>query len=150
MALDPAFGNWFAGFTDGEGCFAIDRALHVRTCRVTTYRCVFRISLRDDDTAILHEIQEQLGIGVIRTQTPTRNQNPWSAFSVHGKGDCQILRDCFRTHPLRAKKAKDFAIWSQALDCWLAHKRGDSWEDMILLKKELQEVRTYRSGECAS
>ena len=144
--IDSAFGNWFAGFTDGEGCFVIDRTTGGRKSDSFCYGCRFRISLREDDRGILEKIQEELGgIGFISKRAPTKkNQNPWVAYVIHKKSDCQVVQATFQVYPLRAKKARDFEIWSEALDCWMTHRRGDSWENMILLKKNLEEGRKYR------
>ena len=45
-ALDPRFGDWLAGFVDGEGCFR----LHVER-NGNYYACHFQIKLRRDDRA---------------------------------------------------------------------------------------------------
>jgi len=143
--IDPAFGHWLAGFTDGEGAFVIRESNG-------TYPCMFEIGLRRDDTSILETIQQTLGIGRInfshqRDTILRPNANPKAQFRVQSKRDCIILRDVFNMYPLRAKKAQDFVIWSAAVDFWVQHKLGDSWENIISLREQLRFIRTYKE-EC--
>jgi hypothetical protein len=145
LDIDPAFGNWLAGFTDGEGCFDVHCQ---RTAgRITwIYRCKFDIRLRADDKLILEEIHQRLGIGYLYDTPATSTANPSVTFTVAKKSDCVILRDIFRVHPLRAKKAADFQVWSQALDLSLSHRRGESWDSLADLHVKLREGRKF-TGE---
>jgi hypothetical protein len=52
-------GEWLAGFTDGEGCFAIGR-------NGRGYKCSFHIKLRADDLPLLECIRETLVFGRIQ------------------------------------------------------------------------------------
>jgi LAGLIDADG endonuclease len=142
--LDRSFGHWFAGFTDGDGCFSIAR---VHDCFI----CRFYIALRADDASILYEIQDRLGLGVVyHRKTPSRKvpdgyvASPQKLFTVFKKPECIILRDVFRNYPLRTKKAEDFRIWSQAIDLWIEHKFGDSWTGMADLKNQLNAGKKYK------
>ena len=136
--IDPAFGNWLAGFTDGEGYFTINRHIHGH------YRCSFGIKLRGDDRPILEEIQIQTGLGTIYDRPKNGKTNPQSEFLVQSIKGCLALREIFRVHPLRAKKAEDFKIWSEAMDFWTTHKYRDPWDNMADAKKRLEEVRKFR------
>ena len=75
------FGNWFAGFTDGEGYFAIRKQN-----RENPYSCQFKISLRDDDRLILEEVRDVLGIGFtyneIARPSDGRNNQAVTRFQV--------------------------------------------------------------------
>ena len=144
--LDPAFGHWFAGFTDGEGCFEINKGQSIRH-HFPYYSCRFAIALRSDDEAILREIQQQLGIGRIYDKIIGGNSKKQVRFTVHAKSDCLILCELFRKFPLRAKKSRDFDTWSEAVSLWLEHKPGDSWEGIALLKKSLEAGREYKERE---
>ena len=111
------FGNWFAGFTDGEGHFAIQN--RGRDNMRANYKCRFRIQLRDDDRPILEAIHETLGIGSIYNR-PVYDGNPnvhtSSVFQVDALKECVELVCLFEKYPLRAKKQQDFAIWKQAVE----------------------------------
>jgi hypothetical protein len=145
--LDPAFGNWLAGFTDGEGCFCIFRLQKTTNRSRVNYQCQFVINLRADDAAILVEIRDRLGIGKISKRNAKSplivNQNPQVKFCITSKPGCIILRDIFLAHPLRAKKAGDFKIWCEALEYWISHEQGGSWDDMADAKMRLEAGRKF-------
>jgi len=54
LDIPDGFGNWFAGFVDGDGCFLIN---------ARGDGCTLEISLRGDDQAVLHQIRNALGVG---------------------------------------------------------------------------------------
>ena len=112
MQNDVIFWSWLAGLADGEGCFLIGKQggfVHAR----------FTIHLRADDWRVLREIHERSGIGTLtRQQTPSsdlRNSNPAVRWSVAAIDDCVKLVAGFSLSGLRSKKARDFAIWKEAV-----------------------------------
>jgi DNA modification methylase len=138
--IDPAFANWFAGFVDGEGCFHVHKKT-VNGCE--TYDCQFSITLRDDDYDIIVEIQRQLGgIGTIASRSPN-GSSPQVRYCVSSQRDCLRLREVLSVFILRAKKVRDFEIWSKALDAWLEHEPGESWEEVAYFRNALMAVRRY-------
>lgn len=142
--IDPGFAHWLAGFVDGEGCFSVHRKV---VNGYETYDCQFTMGLRSDDKPILVEIQRHLGgIGSIadRPARETGNGKPQARFCVSSKTDCQKLRAIFEVFPLRAKKARDFEIWSHALDSWIAHSPGE-WGDMAWYRRRLMDVKLFGS-----
>lgn len=139
QSIDPAFGHWLAGFADGEGCF------HVHKKPQGTFDCQFSISLRGDDMPILERCQRSTGLGTIAVQSGDEDKNPKARWTVSSKAHCKALRDLFRAFPLRAKKAKDFEVWSEALDAWLNHKQGE-WDDMAEPRERLMAMRAYVDG----
>lgn len=54
--VPPSFGYWFAGFTDGEGCFQI----HQKNAPNPSWCCTFVIALRADDIDVLKGIEKWL------------------------------------------------------------------------------------------
>lgn len=68
----PSFGYWFAGFTDGEGCFQI----HQKNAPNPSWCCTFAIALRADDIDVLEGIGRWLTIGSLipRRDLETRTQ----------------------------------------------------------------------------
>lgn len=114
MDIDAAFGNWLAGFIDGEGCFSIG----INNYRRPSLR--FDISVRLDDAAILGEIHEQIGIGKL-IERPARYASmaagkPQLVWRVQKREECWRLRQLLDKYPLRAKKKRDYAIWRLALE----------------------------------
>jgi hypothetical protein len=137
QAINAAFGHWLAGFIDGEGCF------HVHRKPQGTFDCQFSISLRGDDLPILERCQRETGLGTIATQQ--REPNPIARWTVSSKAQCVGLRDLLRAFPLRAKKAREFETWSDALDAWLEHERGE-WSNMEEARSRLMGMRDYEDG----
>jgi hypothetical protein len=119
--IDPEFGHWLAGFTDGEGCFTARRQGHTDR----SWLCQFTIGLRQDDRPILETIQAELGVGTLRDRPPGKGPiggKPQTIWQTSSKEGCGIVRDVFRAYPLRSKKARDFHFWSLAVDLWLAQR----------------------------
>ena len=121
MKTDDQFGYWFAGFTDGEGCFVIAK-------NQVSYKCLFVISLRVDDLPVLKEIHDRFKIGKLYFTPPrvTMSRPGYSAthratatWSVQSKSDVLRLVAIFDRYPLRAKKRNDYRIWREAAMLWI-------------------------------
>jgi hypothetical protein len=147
-ALDPAFGNWLAGFIDGEGYFAI--GVNQGACF-----CSFRIDIRLDDRAILEEIRERTGLGTIRVRQPSPNDSKnrclQAVWQVHRADACLRLAHILDAHPLRAKKARDYAIWREAVFDWQTPRRygpgaNNDWTRMLELASALKAVRRFETA----
>ncbi|WP_313237837.1 DNA methyltransferase [Delftia acidovorans] len=140
---DAGFGYWLAGFTDGEGCFRVQR--HERG----THTCAFQIKLRRDDKTVLERIRRFVGYGTVRNIEGEGNSNPQAVYVVQDKEGCEILVGLFRRYPLTAKKANDFEVWSEAVWEWLDRPRGNRWHGQsdqsraAILKARLEDVRRY-------
>jgi len=137
------FGNWLAGFTDGEGHFQI--AKQNGSNPRTNYKCRFRIGLRDDDKAILEEIHYALGIGTI-SANPIRdkhNGQPQTRFCVNALDECAELMKLFDRYPLRAKKQQDFEVWKLAVAELLKPRRCRDADLLEYYFLKIKEVRKY-------
>jgi hypothetical protein len=154
--IDPAFANWFAGFADGEGCFYIGRICNRSTgVEYVNYRVAFTLAIRDDDRPILEQIQENIGTGRLGTRKPRnvgtfKSVAPMATLEVGTKAGARVLVDLFDRYPLRSKKARDFAIWREALIEWETKSRGRAaatsrhdWSKMAQLHQDLIAVRKY-------
>ncbi len=117
IKVSDAFGYWFSGFTDGEGCFEIGKRNGRNPC--ANYKCHFTISLRDDDQFILEAIHGILDIGTIRNvparTNDARNRQPQVEWVAYAIADCAKLVEIFERFPLQAKKQKDFSVWRCAV-----------------------------------
>jgi len=114
------FGNWLSGFTDGEGCFRLARSRHPKYR--DQYRsgfATFEINMRVDDRPILEQIRSFFGFGSITEH---------DSYAKDRNGERQAKLVCTRVRPLngiiipqfeqyqlRAKKARDFLIWREAV-----------------------------------
>jgi hypothetical protein len=148
--IDPAFGHWFAGFVDGEGCFYVRRARHPYRGKIyETYGCSLTLAVRDDDLPILQTIVDKLGMGVISRYKPRQSaeQRPVACLSIHNKADVLGLVEFFDTFSLQSKKARDYEVWRRAVLEWHrergAKTRGRDWSVMAQLHQELKDVRRY-------
>lgn len=147
--VTDAWGNWFSGFTDGEGCFYIGKRDYKTPC--TSYAYHFHILLREDDKPILEEIHDMLGIGNIYNRPAcTRSgftTQAGTSFQVTAIKECAELVKLFEKYPLKAKKRHDFEVWKQAVtemqkpvDC-----RDPDLLEYYFLK--IREVRKYETQE---
>ena len=119
------------------------------------YTCRFQVKLRDDDIAILEEIQRRTGLGTIRidtSRTPTPGGKPRAVWRVSSKRECTVLTRLFDRYPLRAKKRNDFLLWKMAVaDLCTATRHGKycrngeghDWSVMAELYEALKSERTY-------
>jgi hypothetical protein len=143
--VDDAFGHWLAGFMDGEGSFGIAGG-NTRG----SYHCTACVKLRGDDRAILEEIVERTGIGSVRYQPNTQRTHPQYAWLVHNRAGCLALIELLDRYPLRAKKARDYAIWREAVIDWSApraRRSGRDWGRMAALKVALEAGRKFDADE---
>lgn len=101
-AIEQRFADWLAGFIDGEGCFLITR-------NHGGYSCAFRLGVRADDRPILDEIVQRTGLGSV---SENRGMARWI---VGSREDTLGLVLLLERAPLRAKKRRDAAIWSEAV-----------------------------------
>jgi hypothetical protein len=147
--VSPEFGNWVAGFADGEGCFWVNN--HKRD----QHFCGFRIKLRVDDEAILEEIRDALGIGTMCYPTfrPVGNSNPAVCWQVQSRPECLDLVNFFDKYPLRTKKREVYLIWREAVLAWSYVYNGgsklklsgnrDVWAYMAECKREIEAVTRF-------
>lgn len=147
LAAD-GFGHWLAGFMDGEGCFYLTKST------TGSHRCQVRIKLRADDRPILDECVRRTGCGyVVGVKSKYGPQVEWM---VVRKADTARMVDIFRAFVLRAKKRRDFEIWSEAVavmasvrhitDGASLRRGGGSLRhpaqiQLAILRKQLQDVR---------
>src|SRR5208337_5656953 len=101
---DSEFGHWLAGFIDGEGCFRI-------VPNRKSWECRFQMSLRDDDSDILHRIRDELWLGSVYPKVAYATSHPQTMWEVSKHEDCLALVKILDQFPLRARKARDYAIW---------------------------------------
>ena len=106
---DAAFGNWLAGFADGEGNFSMTE----------NHGLAFRINLREDDKHILDEIRNKLGCGRIhflrkaQHDSCRRDQYQYSVATVVDIINTVI--PLFDKYQLRAKKKYDYIKWRNTI-----------------------------------
>jgi hypothetical protein len=143
--IDPSFGNWLAGFIDGEGCFSIFRDPNRKS-----FRCRFDLVLRRDDEAILVEIAGRTKLGYISRRRAIGRSAPSSTWVIQSKGGCAALATLLVRFPLRAKKLRDFQIWHRTVLTWAKMKKGQRYgnasvsDEMSALREQLNAGRGKR------
>src|SRR2546430_1573997 len=137
------FYDWLAGFIDGEGCFIIRE-----TKGDGRYYCGFHLEVRLDDAKIIRDIHSTTGIGSLKTRYRAGargNDCPQISWNVQSGRDCAKLAMILDEHPLRAKKATDYAIWRTALNEQFSPTRD--WALMNVLRQQLSANKKYEGGE---
>jgi hypothetical protein len=116
-----AFGHWLSGFTAGEGCFQLRCGVRSKRPRRSLWdaQASFVIGLRRDDAAALELVRSFLGCGLVYYHPGHRRRGhvrPSVEFKVYKAADlARVIVPCFERYPLRAKKARDFAIWREGV-----------------------------------
>jgi hypothetical protein len=124
-----AHGNWLAGLTVGEGCFALStrrlRKIRSATKKYRVLYLVFKISLRADDIDALYFAHGLLGVGRVgvckrgKTKTTSPNAKPLAHLTVDNRSHIARVIEVFRAFPLRGKKQRDFELWAKAYEAIL-------------------------------
>ena len=109
-------GDYIAGFTDGEGCFALKFRRDVRHDRKNKpvyfyWDIEFAIVLRADDLDLLKKIQLSLGCGKISVSK--RDQARYSVNKITDLSNKIV--PFIERHRLHGKKRFDFELWKEAV-----------------------------------
>jgi len=126
--MDDAFGNWLAGFIDGEGYFGI-------FTNDGRYICAFAVGLHPCERPVLDDVLERTGLGTIHTQA---RMVRWQ---IRARGDCVGLIELLDRYPLRSRKAADYALWREAV---LSREAGAPQGDLADLASALRSGRPRR------
>src|SRR5690348_12388818 len=125
--IPEQWGCYFAGLVDGEGCFYIGPKV-----------CSFTIKLRDDDRALIERLHSLFRIGTITTEKSSRvadrNRKPQARWTIQKKKECLWLTEFFDVYKLQSKKARDYAIWRNAVIAWSCGST-DFTNHQIVLRK---------------
>ena len=160
--LDEGFGNWLAGFTAGEGMFEF----LIRKTYGSKYkfRPRYAICLRNDDSPILFEIAKALGCGYVRPNERKGGKSKPQAVYLCDDIESlyEVIVPLFERYALRAKKARDFAIWKEAIRLmfritrrrkintrwgWFPRYTKDEKAQLSRYAQLLKDVRAYQAPE---
>jgi LAGLIDADG endonuclease len=150
QGLSASDSHALAGFIDAEGSFVI-----VPNNGGTTWSCGMTLALRLDDADVLRDLCRSTGLGRILLTRPQRGSRPQARWNITSKRECLQLTRLLRRFPLRARKRRDFKIWSQAVDRWAASpydagRDRDLQAEMARAAERLRHVRRYvKSGPAA-
>jgi hypothetical protein len=132
-----------AGFLDAEGSFGISGNNGGRN-----WQCAMTVAVRLDDGDVLADLCRSSGLGRLSSKRPRRGSRAQMVWSIASKAECVALVRLLRRFPLRARKRRDFEIWSKAVDRWAASpyetRRDRSFHpDMAEAVDRLRNVRRY-------
>jgi hypothetical protein len=141
--IDDDFGHWFAGFTDGEGCFYIG---YTRYSDQKYFYPKFSISQRADDIKLLEFIRDSLAMGIVYVHDRIGQINPVAQYVVTNQSGWERLIALFEKYPLRSKKIHDFEIWKMSVREKRLHG-GMANKRLAELCETLHNVRKYNTAE---
>ena len=107
LPLDSTFLQWFVGFTDAEGNFSINPIKNTKL-NVSRFSFMFKITLHQDDEAVLKYIKDKLGIGGVRYYKKE------CIFNVTDKEGIALLISIFDKYNLNTTKHLDFLDFKEA------------------------------------
>jgi hypothetical protein len=147
--IDPHWASWFAGFVDGEGYFQI----HGGGDRSFSTRLV--ITLREDDEAVLREVEKRLGCGNVyhveksadrEGGMKASDQFMWVVGAMEEVNE--IIIPLFEQHPPRSKKKREYEIWKEAAALIYrgANNTQRGRDQIARLKREIKSERSNTSA----
>lgn len=139
--MDTNFGNYIAGLIDGEGCLSINMHTQHKHLRPMYYPR-FGIHMRADDAPILLQIQQFLGVGKLYFHNNI-DRNPMVSYQIDNVKDLMKIVELLDVCPLRAKKAREYAIWRTCV--LLKQKRGRN-DYFAIAYEQLKELKAYNVG----
>jgi len=141
MSAYKIISPWYiVGFTEGEGCFAINISKH-QTKKAGRDACLcFEIELRGDDRPILEKIRQRLDCGqIVDLKYERYGWKPHVKFVVRKQNDLFFkVVPFFKQFPLQGKKKKDFELFCEAVKMF--RKKEHLTESGI---KKLEKIREF-------
>jgi hypothetical protein len=106
--LNPWF---FTGFTDAEGCFAVN-IIRDKEYRLG-WRVIprFQISLHKKDKALLEQIQISVGVGNVY-----RQGSQYIQYCVESVKALKVIINHFEKYPLITQKQADYELFKKAVE----------------------------------
>jgi LAGLIDADG endonuclease len=112
-------GPFLAGFVAGEAHFWI-RPNNAGQ----SWACGFELCQRDDNSALVQALRDQVGCGAIRRKAAWRSSRPQVGWIVQSIDGCVRLATVLDGWHLLGKKAGDFRIWREAVAVWRDKRLG--------------------------
>ena len=149
-ASGDAFGWWFTGYFDGEGCLTV---FYRERGKYAERRVGVQISCRDDDAGVLALIHRELG-GVMWNTEARGSTRPTCNWRIESAADlAQVIIPMFDTYPLRSKKRHEYALWRQlALKQYVntlggtSTRVGATEKENAAFQKSMHDIRKIRRG----
>ncbi|MBU9581338.1 LAGLIDADG family homing endonuclease [Burkholderia multivorans] len=144
-----AFGNWFAGYFDGEGCLTV---FYRERDGIPERRIGVQISCRYDDADVLTYIKAQLGVGVTWQSKAKGATKPAVNWRVESAADlAEVIVPLLDVYPLRSKKRLEFMYWRPlVIDQYVntlggtSTRIGATVEQNVAFQEAMQNIRNIR------
>ena len=127
------FLEWFAGFTDGEGCFSITKNNEVN------YLFKFDISLHIDDVNTLKYIQNSLGLGSVK-EYPSLG---FATFRVTKQNEILEIIKILDSAILNTSKYYNYLAFKKAFSLYTSSPRTEE------LALEIEDIRSNMNSKRA-
>jgi hypothetical protein len=145
MSAYKIISPWYiVGFTEGEGCFAINISKHKTKKFLRDANLCYEIELRGDERPILEIIQKRLNCGIIVDLKYERyGWKPHVKYTVRKQSDIFFkVIPFFKQFPLQGKKRKDFELFCQAATIF--RKKQHLTEEGLIKLEKLREFMNDR------
>lgn len=104
---NDSFYNWLVGFTDGDGCFTIDRLNNGKKWDI-----VFKISQSKRNAQLIYKIKKELEIGHVTIGEP----NDIFTYHIRRRTDfIHTIFPIFDKYPLHTSKYLDYLLIKEAI-----------------------------------
>ncbi len=143
--LSDGEAHTLAGFLDAESHLAV-----IPNNGGANWRCECSVNLRDDDREILFSYRDKLGLGHLTPVAARNGSRPQVHWQIGSKLECQVLAEILDAHPLRARKAREYEIWREAVGIWAFERQGlgrSRRARMAQLAEYLRAERVYREPQ---
>lgn len=143
VPVEPEFGYWFSGWTDGMGEFQI-------ISKENKFSFIYRTSLREEDKKLLNHIIEQLETGKILEKDSAPSKLQRYILEVDSREGIAKVILVLAQFPLQSRqKTLQFEIWREAYEFDRSHADRDATylQRMTDYKKKLDTAgKTGRSS----
>jgi hypothetical protein len=134
FSIDSTFLQWFVGFTDAEGNFIINSLKNTKL-DVSRFSFMFKITLHQDDEAVLKYINDKLGIGGVRSY---KNE---CIFNVTDKEGIALLISIFDKYNLNTTKHLDFLDFKEAFYIYWSREKNSNEGLLSSVKEKILELK---------
>ncbi len=134
LPLDSTFLQWFVGFTDAEGNFIINPLKNTKLV-VSRFSFMFKITLHQDDEAVLKYINDKLGIGGVRYYKKE------CIFNVTDKEGIALLISIFDKYNLNTTKHLDFLDFKEAFYIYWNREKNSNESLLSSVKEKILELK---------
>jgi hypothetical protein len=117
--LSDTEAHTLAGLLDAESHLAIGPSNGG-----SIWRCLCRVTLRDDDQDILLGYRDKLGLGHLVPVAARGGSRPQACWTIVSKLECRLLTEVLDAHPLRGRKQREYEIWREATILWASTGQG--------------------------